>query len=217
MLKDTFEWVGKKFDSDGNSLYFPGTTIICKIEKNSSEYDEIKKIYDEFLGSEISKHFAILPKSSFNMTVFELYNDFERDQRQWSNKIDIKEPTWIVNDKLKRLIAEVKQPEPFKMKPVRVNSNCITLVPIDEKNHNIIWNYRNDISESTGIRFPEHDDYEFHVSFSYKVREMPELIQKECDIFCDMLTKKLLQKELIFEIRNPQYCYFTDMSDFIEW
>ena len=217
MSEKNIEKNKKKFTPDGKVKYFPGMTIVSSIVEASNEYKVISNIHKRFDEQNVSKNFAMLPPHSFHMTVFELYNDFERDEEKWSKKIGINSAVWVVNDFLKDAVASIEVPEYILMQPQQLTPNCLYIEPYDIKTKENLKRYRDAVSEATGIRFSDHDEYRFHISFAYSINPLSEEEEKECDVFCTALEKELKEQKLVFNIPFPEICYFTDMFAFLPY
>ncbi len=209
--------VGEKFHPDGQFRYFPGATVISPLEADNPMHAAMTEIQQTSMDQPYSFKYAFLPPSSFHMTVFVVYNDLERNMPGWSSLIDPFTPAAEVNSLLNSLIQKVDAPESFTMKIDWVDDVSLKLLPADEETEKSLRLYRDNLSEITGIRFPDHDDYQFHMSYAYNLRVLDKAETEIRDRIKDELTTNLKRKLEVFKIGRPIFCTFTNMASFIPY
>lgn len=164
--------VGKKFNQDGSFRKYPGLTIISKIETDTIESNMLKQWQQELMEIPFAKKFAFLPPKSFHMTVFELLNDQAREGEIWSEKLPLDASMTIIDNFMTKAIKDLKRPDKIKMKVNGCISRSfivVSLSPYSPEQFQVLKKYRDQLSEKTGLRKPNHDDYKYHISFAYKL------------------------------------------------
>lgn len=63
--------IGTKFNADGSVRFFPGNTIISKIDHNAPVFEEFKKIRQMLADKPVARCVTMLPDDSIHMTVIE--------------------------------------------------------------------------------------------------------------------------------------------------
>ncbi len=207
--------VGEKFNKDGSPRYFPGATIISHLESNQKIYKLMSKIQRDAMDESFSEYYTFLPPSSFHMTVFDLYSDFERYHPKWSTKIDRLLSAQEVNLILKQDFETLSVSENFEMAVDYVAADSIKLTPATEKCSEELILLRDSISKKTGIRFPNHDDYQFHMTFAYLLKELNENTMTDVRRFISTQTTMLKKQLPVFTIRKPCFRVYTTMEAFV--
>jgi hypothetical protein len=125
-------------------------------------------------------------------------------------------PITLVDEVLRAAVHSVK---PFKAvqmtadTPVLGAALVIRLRSVNADNETSLRNYRNRLSATTGIRFPNHDTYNFHISLAY---DLVKLNDDEQTLFraTSEKVKERLQSLGAFKIENPKFVMFDDMGAF---
>jgi len=116
------------------------------------------------------------------MTVFNLITDQIRVREYWSSLEDIPLdlPLLQVDEAFKKHLITLQPPKngEIKMKYIYESNSenkdalLIHLLPADVQSENILRNYRNELSKRTAIRFPNFENYKFHVSLAYLIEHL---------------------------------------------
>ncbi|MCA9885645.1 MAG: DUF1868 domain-containing protein [Anaerolineae bacterium] len=211
--------VGSKFYEDGRVRQFPGNTVICMVNPQSETYAHCAWIQEQMRSLPFAHKFALLPMPSMHMTVFEFITDDTRLPERWSAHLPLDTSLIATDDYFIRTFAQVPQPDRFEMAYGTLNSGevgvSIHVQPADEGNAQRIRMYRDALSEATGVRFPDHDRYQFHISLAYHIiKQTPE----ESEQFAALIRRvdASMQKDFgIFQTDQPQIAFFDDMFDFV--
>ncbi|MCX7668926.1 MAG: DUF1868 domain-containing protein, partial [Anaerolineae bacterium] len=84
--------VGEKFHPDGRPRSYPGSTVISFIDPASPIYHAGIQLQTELQALPFGHKFALLPPSSFHMTVFSLICDQQRVQELWTSQLPLDAP-----------------------------------------------------------------------------------------------------------------------------
>lgn len=206
--------VGRKFHGDGRLRYFPGATVISFIDENHPLYRPMCRFQQRCRDRDQAGKYSFLPPSSFHMTVFELYTDFDRDEPGWSRNISEYEPADAVNRELFHRFKETAFLEEIRMKPDFLTAAGLKLKPADEEAGKSIRSYRDALSEKTGIRFPGHRAYRFHTTSAYRMRSLTEEEQEAETAFLREAEEELKNTVSVFSLPEPCFCTFADMGKF---
>ncbi|MDL2233185.1 DUF1868 domain-containing protein [Ruminococcaceae bacterium OttesenSCG-928-L11] len=209
--------IGGKFNQDGTVRVFPGNTIISKIDDSMKIYQELCGLVDKLLHAVERTPFSWLPASSYHMTVIEGVCDQNRREGYWTSLLSLDTPLDDVDALFKREFAKVQQPTEIRMRWKRIqlgSALTVRLEPATEESRAQLVAYRNDVSQRLGIRFPNHDDYGFHISLAYLTSTPTEEEANQIDRELDNVNQYIEQTPLTFSIRQPQLCFFKDMFDF---
>jgi hypothetical protein len=209
--------VGTKFNSDGSPRYFPGNTVISRIEPDTPLFMALTQAQNEFKKLACSKKYAFLPSSSFHMTVIEGLCDQVRQPEHWSKEIPLDAPISKTNEFMANRFSRLSFSDSIKMNIFNGGAPdvlMLRLASVNAESENSIRRYRDTFSDIMGIRSPGHDDYQFHISLGYNIIELDEtersLIQNTYSLILNTITNSIAP----FFISAPQLTYFEGMCEF---
>lgn len=207
----------RKFNEKGEISYFPGNTIVGNLHDNPVVMDTILRIQEGYRHLPFTHKFALMPEGSIHMTVFELLCDFNRKPDFWSKALSLDDPIEKADEFFAQRLQNIEMPRDFKMKPVGVYHTSLEVAPIDEDTRQILQDFRNLVSEATGVSFANHDTYKFHISFGYKLRELTKEEEKIVEQLNETLYSEVISKVDHIDIGPVDYTLFVDMSEFIPY
>lgn len=209
--------VGEKFHEDGSVRQYPGSTVICFADPDSALYQAGITVQDALSAQPFGHKFALLPPSSFHMTVFSLILDARRVLPLWSVFLPVDTPLKQMDQFFIERVAAVDPPDNFRMCLTYIGGKGLSfrLSPADEGTYEALRDYRGRISEVTGVRYPDHDTYEFHLTLAYNLIV---LTDDENRAFAEWKLKlgEALRCEVgVFDTGAPQLTFFDDMFAFL--
>jgi hypothetical protein len=169
--------VGRKFNADGSVRPFAGNTFIGPVPQQGAgfaTFDALLTIYREFPAHAFSTKIALLPPSSYHVTLFGGLNESDRNSPRWpqgiSGALALQTATTQWLDKLAERHPQatgfdfvLDEPPP----PMRDGSPHIPLRPADEATAKRLADLREALARLTGIRRADHDRYQYHLTFGY--------------------------------------------------
>lgn len=209
--------IGSKFNQDGSVRYYPGNTIISFIQHQSPVFDELVKIRSDLQKCPAGSCFTFLPDSSLHMTVFEGVCFDVRIPEFWFRFL----PLDVSMDEADRFI-EARFSEVPAIRNVCMRTDGIvtgfgygvSLMPDSPEDLFRIREYRDALSESTGIRFPNHEEYRFHISLCYGINDPDERQNRVLDQFEKDAEAYIKTHPVRFEIASPSVTFFRNMFSF---
>lgn len=211
--------VGQKFHQDGAVRTYPGNTIICFVDPDSAVYRLSVWVQDELRNHPILPKISLLPATSLHMTVFQLLVDEVRQPEKWSRFLPLTSPLAETDAFLLRTVPQVETPPRFRMRYKRLKTEdsgiSIRLQPADVESRMAIQQYRDALAEATGVRFPDHDSYEFHISLAYHIQRRSPEEDAELSVFAARIDDKLHDTFGIFDTGTPTLTFFDDMFRFV--
>jgi hypothetical protein len=200
--------VGQKFHEDGSVRHFPGNTIICTIDEDNPAYARLIEVSESVKALSCSGKFTLLPPSSYHMTVIQGVCEEERKPELWSRYLSLDTPLEETDRFFMEKWQDIGIPEGFEMKFNYFHTDgtalTINLIPQTQKTANELKTFRDEVAEKLGLRFPNHDDYKFHISIGYKLYELTEEEEHELQS-----CKRQVEREM-------QLVLFKDMFAFGE-
>jgi len=88
---------------------------------------------------------------------------------------------------------------------------------VDEKSAKRLEEIRTYVSEKAGVRFPNHDRYQFHISIGYLRVPLTEEENEEFTKVKKELTEVLLEKIPVITVNRIDYTVFEDMRRFVPY
>lgn len=211
--------VGYKFHADGSVRAFPGNTIICFVDRqqHAQVFQACVWAQDQLKQMQCASALAFLPPDSFHMTVIQLICDQVRRPQKWSSFLSLEAPLLETDQFFIERVKQVPAPSSLRMKyeSVRETTVGLELAAADSATAEALQTYRDQIAEKTGVRFPDHDTYKFHISLAYRVLQLSAEQEEEIHATFARIDTHLKKSFGIFETNAPQLVFFDDMFKFV--
>lgn len=211
--------VGQKYHADGSVRHFPGNTIICMVDTGTKLYEELVKVRDMLQEMKCVNKFTFMPPSSYHMTAIEGVCDQVRKQEYWTKFLPLDTPLEEVDKFFIERYSTVAKPESFSMKfdHIRIASGItLRLFPETDKVAQALKSFRDDVSEKLGLRFPDHDNYGFHISLAYNIIQLNDADKTEINEMSQKVDAYLKENLSVFKISSPRLLRFENMFKFSE-
>ena len=91
---------------------------------------------------------------------------------------------------------------------------AIYLEPVDRQTDQALRKYRDQVAEATGVRFEDHDSYQFHISLAYRLIELTEEEEDDLTRMLAHIDRHLHENFGLFHPPAPQLTFFNDMFHF---
>jgi hypothetical protein len=214
-----------KFESDGRVRPYRGNTVICHFDQQGDDantFHALLDIYRELPIQGFSSKYAILPPSSYHMTVFVGANDPERTPGLWPEGVPLDAPIETCN----RILAErlrahrVGAVAPIRMRvdqrPIARDTTALTirLVPFDDAEELKLRRLRDQLSDILKIKAPTHGCYRFHTTLGYPIRPLEPREQAEFVSCLSRWHAMVAERVPGIVLGQPEYCTFEDMFAF---
>ena len=210
--------VGSKFHPDGTVRSYPGNTIICFVDpsRHAGVFQECVWAQKQLQGMRCRHKFGFLPPDSFHMTVIELLCDQVRIPRKWSRFLPLSASLEETDHFFLSKASQTPAPTELKMRYKLVcEPATIEVEPADEKTGQALEDYRNRISEITGVRFSDHDTYKFHISLAYNLVKLNSAERQEMLRTLEKIDQRLKRSFGVFRTASPQLAFFDNMFRFV--
>ncbi|MDF2650980.1 MAG: hypothetical protein K0Q73_6785 [Paenibacillus sp.] len=208
----------QKFNKDGTFRWFPGNTIVCDLSNDQNVLNEIHRIQERYRELPFSSKFVYMPIESIHMTVMELLCYFHQEKSVWSSFLDIDAPLEETDAFFAEKLETVDMPRDFAMKVESVGfGHCIWLRPADQATAERLRDFRDKVAQVTGVKFPDHDSYEFHITYAYQLMHLTPEEETHLSEVLDQISSKV--KEHLDTVNTGQVLYtvFKDMSRFVPY
>jgi hypothetical protein len=215
--------VGRKFFANGRVRPFAGNTIICHIPQQGegfTAFDSLVDIYRDLPTRSFSRKVAVLPTSSYHMTIFSGADDQSREGAGWPSDIprstSIEECNAIFAQRLEAFRTECQTPIRMTLDEAATQPELITLrlKPINDAENLKLRRFRDRLADFLKIRTPSHDSYRFHITIGY---QLDWLTAAELAEFVEAVREwksNIMKRAGEFTLGTPEYCEFKDMYSF---
>jgi hypothetical protein len=206
----------KKLSSQGIFQSYPGNTIVCHVSDQPKLVEAISWVRQQYISNLPFAHKVVwTPAESFHMTVMELLCHYNRESTHWSSKLALDSPLPKADRFFARQLEQVVFPEKVIMKIDHVDIKSIRLNPCDESVGHSLTAFRNRVAEATGVRFPNHDTYRFHISFGYLYIQLTSEEETQFRSLQQAISEQLAERLPLIHMEKPEYVIFDDMSKFV--
>ncbi len=115
-------------------------------------------------------------------------------------------------------LAKVQPPQNFRMKfhtTATFGGLRIDVLPADHPTYEAIHQYREEVAQATGVRLPDHDSYQFHVSLAYRLVQLDSAEELALEAFLEQTNNMLRETFPILNTGQPHLVFFDDMFRFV--
>lgn len=217
--------VGSKFEADGRVHPFAGNTVVCHLPQqgeHSAAFEAMLDIYREAPAHRFMRKVALLPPSSYHMTVLGGANDKPRLQSSWPADLPLDMPITecnrILGERLRRFDPQLSLPIRMKVDPEQKPENGKALIfllqPADDGEAAKLTRLREQLAGIFKIRPAGFESYRFHISLGYSLRWFDAAEQREREQVWSRWARQIADKAPVISFGAPEYCTFKDMYAF---
>ena len=217
--------VGRKFSSSGCPLPFAGNTFLGHLDQQGQgfeTFDTILNVYRVLPESRFFRKMAVIPSSSYHITLFVGVNEYDRRSGPWPVGISRKESLESLStsflEKLKLRQPGMSAPFDFIVDsdaplPGENDNLFIPLKPASQETYNRLQNLRDELSDITGIRRDDHSYYQYHITLGYLVATLDkvELMEYRAK---NREWREMIAKAGKITIKKFYFCILQDMYSF---
>lgn len=217
--------IGVKFDREGRVLPLVGNTLICHFDQQGAHaalFNAMLDIYRDGPRHDFMKKVALLPPSSYHMTIFSGADELNRKVPLWPAGVpvgaDMAACHTAVSARLRQFKLDCALPLRMKVdlsepaateRPLRLR-----LSPIDAAEDAKLRGLRDRLSEHLGIRGDDHATYQFHTTIGYLIGWLTPAETMEFRAVLRRWAENVAARTPVIELGAPEYCVFPDMYAF---
>lgn len=218
--------VGSKFYPNGMVKEYPGNTILCHLPQqgpNADCFNVLLDIYRTLPLRKFARKVALLPPSSYHMTVFDCSTDKSRNAGNWpsdlSRNAPIEECDRFNGERLKSFDPAIQLPIRMKINteqtpPDSGNALTFKLLPADDAEERKLRGLRDRLAELLKFKTDNHDSYRFHISLGYPIAWFDNSEIKELSDYWQRWVQAIASRAPEIHLNAPEYCTFRDMFAF---
>ncbi len=213
---------GTKFYADGRVHPFAGNTIVCHLPQQGPDsgcFNALLDVYRDAPNHAFMRKVALLPPSSYHMTVFSCTTDSDRGVTSWpsglSRDATMAECDRFIGDRLRSFTLQTTLPICMRVDPQEPPPGeaplKIRLVGADSDEERKLRALRDRLSSYLGIRGGAHDFYYFHISLGYLIQPLTDDEQHSYRSTLAAWRKSLMEASPKIVLGAPEFCTFADM------
>ncbi len=202
-IKKTLE----KFYENKEYKYFPGNTIIHFLD-NKDQIKIICELKKEMEKNSLFEKFVFLPENSYHMTVCDIvtYKNLKDDNKY---KFDSSSNLYNMDKQIASFLKDTIYDLNIKMVPKKIKAKKIVLEPKTDLDAKKLSEFRSFVASKIGIQLP--NNYTFHISLAYQLKELNEKETEEMDKFLEILNNKYLHLLNEINVNKAYFVLFNDM------
>jgi hypothetical protein len=211
---------GRKFTPDGKVQTFVGNTVICHIPRPGAVFDQLSAAFEGLRAEVGDQHLTWLPTASYHVTMFNGVDDMTRLPGDWPQELPLNATMRVCNRYVGAHLRRVRLGFPLPLRLVIDDAEFPTiptvlpLCPIDATQEARLRDLRGRISKAIGVRHPDDDNYRFHLSFAYYVRQFSANQEQAYRLAFRKVRRQLVKSIPVIELGAPEFCVFNDMYAF---
>ncbi|RFB89684.1 hypothetical protein B5K11_21655 [Rhizobium leguminosarum bv. trifolii] len=208
--------LGSRYRKVGGFLPEAGNTIVCHIEKGSRTQAVLIEARDKYLAMPEARQFLFTPISSLHMTLFEGTIETRRRQDCWPVDLPLETPIDDMTELMAARLEGFSMAAPFKVAVVGARPSGLLVDGATENDRKVMRAWRDAFADLLGYRQPNHEDYRFHMTFSYPIERLEDEALPRWQAMLDEVAEDVRRTAPVFELMPPAFCVFEDMNHFHE-
>jgi hypothetical protein len=208
--------LGTRYDTAGTFLPEPGNTVVCHLEAGSPTEAALIDARARFLGMPEARNLAFTPVSSLHMTLFQGIIEGRRAAPFWPSDLPLDTPIAEMTALMLERLKPYAGGPPFKVQVTDALPTGLKLDGATAADRQALRDWRDAFAEILGYRHPDHDDYVFHITFSYVIARFDDAALPAWQQMLDEVVRDIAARAPVLELRPPAFCAFEDMNHFEE-
>jgi hypothetical protein len=194
----------------------PGNTVVCHLVAGSATQAALIDARARYLSMPEAKQLAFTPIPSLHMTLFQGILERRRSLPYWPADAALDSPIEEMTATfIERLNGYDGGPR-FKMKVTDALPTGLKLEGATEADRQALRDWRDAFANLFGYRHPDHDDYVFHITFSYVIARFDDAALPAWQRMLDEVVADINRRAPVLELNPPAFCSFADMNHFEE-
>lgn len=209
-------YLGSRYNADGQFLSDPGNTIVCHLKGGSETEAALLEARAAVMAFAEPGELAFTAPESLHMTLFQGILDRRRTAPYWP--ADMADDL-SVDETTERFIERLDGFEPgpaFAVEVTEVLPLGLIVKGHSEADRQALQLWRDRLADRFGYRHPDHDSYEFHITFAYPIRWIADNRIDPWADRLDALTAELRARVPVLDLRAPAFCSFETLDWFEE-
>jgi len=208
--------LGSRYDEAGTFVSDPGNTVVAHLVPGSVTETALLAARQRYLSMADADGLAFTAASSLHMTLFQGVLDRRRETPFWPEDVPLDMPLREVTDLMLARLTGFSAGPDFAVELVQAVPTGLIVEGVSEADRQAMAEWRDRFAALLGYRHPDHERYQFHITFAYPIRWIAD---QRLGVWADMLdeiTDTIKQQVPVLELRAPAFCVFDDMNHFQE-
>ena len=206
--------IGRRHTADGVFLEEPGNTVVCHLVKDSLSAQAVLDARTRMQALPEADKLAYTADSSLHMTLFQGIIEFRRKLPYWPEDMALETSIDDMTTDFVRRLEGFKPLDPFKVEVVGATPNGLTVKGLTERDEKVMRAWRDELADVFGYRHPDHDSYEFHITFAYLLERFSDEAILAWQQGLAEIVEDLQERAPVIELEPPAFCSFVDMNHF---
>lgn len=207
---------GSRFDAGGHFLPEPGNTVVCHLVAGSETQKVLVDARARFLAMPEAAMLAFTPISSLHMTLFQGVIETRRKPGYWPPELPLDTPIDDTTAVLEQRLGGFHGGPAFRMRVAEALPTGLVLVGASETDRQALKTWRDRLADLFGYRHPDHDGYEFHITFAYVIKRFDDEALFRWQKMLAEVAEGIRQRADVLALSPPAFCSFEDMNHFEE-
>ncbi|KAA0698818.1 DUF1868 domain-containing protein [Neorhizobium sp. P12A] len=208
--------LGTRYRKVGGFLPEPGNTIICHVTKESETQEVLIQAREKFLSMPEAPQFLFTPITSLHMTLFQGIIEYRRKPGFWPADLALDTPIEDITEIMAERLEGFSVFEPFNVAVTKARPAGLLVEGATVHDRKVMRDWRNAFAELLGYRHPDHEEYPFHITFSYVIDRLEDEALPRWQAMLDEVAADIREQMPVLELDPPAFCYFEDMNHFSE-
>lgn len=209
-------YLNSRYDASGRFLPDPGNTIVCHLVSGSETERALLEARRQYLAMPDAGKFAFTAPDSLHMTLFQGILDRRRVQPYWPHDMACDLPVATTTENFLSRLDGFEPSRSFAVELKRAVPTGLVVDGVTAADRHALADWRNRLAERMGYRHPDHDHYEFHITFAYPIEWIAEADLPAWRDMLESVTRMIRHAAPRLELRAPAFCSFEDMNWFEE-
>ncbi|MEI2299037.1 DUF1868 domain-containing protein [Ensifer sp. MJa1] len=208
--------LGTRYTADGRFLREPGNTVVSHVAAGSVSETAVLAVREHLMAMPEARQFAFTHPSSLHMTIFQGIIEYRRRLPYWPADIALDTPIDAMTEHYRTALEDFAPLEPFRARVTDITPTGLTLEGDSAADRSCLKRWRDAFAEGFGYRHPDHDDYEFHITYAYPIDWLDDAALPRWQVMLNEQLAFLRQQTPVIELDPPAFCSFEDMNHFEE-
>ncbi len=208
--------LGTRYSADGHFLPEPGNTVVCHLVKGSLSEVSVLDARNRMMALPESEKLLFTPETSLHMPLFQGIIEYRRKLPYWPEDLPLETPIDDMTVLYRQRLKGFQPCGPFKIGVTDATPNGLVVDGLGGADRETMRQWRNRLATVFGYRHPDHDAYQFHITFAYLMEKLSDEAILVWQRGLEEIVEELQQRSPIIDLVPPAFCSFEDMEHFEE-
>jgi hypothetical protein len=208
--------LGQRYNQDGIFLPERGNTVVCHLQDGSDTERVLRAARQRYLAMPEARQLAFTAPESHHMTLFQGIIETRREPTYWPAGVPLDAPVDTMTELMLERLAPYDGGAAFAVEATRALPTGLVVRGITDADRRAMAGWRNDLAALLGYKHPDHDSYEFHITFAYLTDWFDNAALPDWQDMLDDVLAMIRVQAPVLELRAPAFCSFEDMNWFEE-